>query len=1052
MVFNEAKLEEVFISYFEGVDYTFVKGDEIHKDITDVLIRQDLEEYLIKKYYVDNLSDIEINRIINIVDSIKYKPLYEANKEYFNLITNGFLFTREDKDKENIWISLIDYETITNNSFKVVNQLEIKGREKRIPDLIIYINGMPLVVIELKSSIRQDTTIYDAYLQLTNRYKRDIENLFKYNAFLVISDGVNSKYGSLFSSYNYFYSWRRVEFDSVDTFGIDDIDSMVKGMFSKKRILDIIKNFIYFPDSSTSDLKIVSRYPQFFAASKLHDNVIENMKPKGTGKGGTYFGATGSGKSITMLYLTRLLMRDKRLNSPTILLITDRNDLDNQLSELFLESKQFIGDKEIIQIEDREELKTRIGNRNSGGVYLTTIQKFSENTDLLSDRTNIICISDEAHRTQTNLDQKIIIEEDGVKKRYGFAKYLHDSLPNATYIGFTGTPIDATLDVFGNIVDYYTMKESVDDGITVNIVYEGRASKVLLDQEKIKEVEEYYEKVSEEGANEYQIEESKKAVSRLDVIIGDDDRLDSLATDLISHYERRVFENATINGKAMIVCMNREIAYNLYKKIVDKRPNWEVSKKAPDNIKLTEAESRKLIELPFINIVMTRAKDDPQEIYDLAGTKEYRQELDRQFKNEKSNFKIAIVVDMWLTGFDVPSLDTMYIDKPLQEHNLIQTISRVNRVYPGKEKGLIVDYFGIKSNMNLALKQFNKADSQVFEGIDEAVKIVKDELDILERIFRNFNSTNYFKGNPKEKLDVLKLASEYVQITEELEKRFMSSVKRMKSAYNLCNSSDEINERDRSYIYFYGAVSSIIFKLTKGEAPDTAQMNNQVRKLIQEAILSDGIEELFSEDRMIGVRSIDLFSDEYLEKIENIPLKNTKIKILTKLLQDAIEQYKQVNRIKGMQFSEKLQKLVDAYNDRHKDKAYAVEVLDNVAEELAKLLKELENDKSSFKELGIDFEEKAFYDILVEIAKKHGFYEEYIEKHGHPKLIELSTKMKIIVDDKSKYTDWSKKVDIKADLKVDIILTMAEYGYPPVVQDEVFKEIFLQAENFKKYR
>jgi len=1050
--FDESVLEQAIIDLLRDLSYEYIHGSFIHKEISEVLLIKDLENFLLIKYHDQSLLEEELQFIIATVSNIKRKPLYEANKKFASMIMEGFQLNRKDKEQKDIWINLIDFDNLENNTFKIINQLEIKGNEKRIPDLILYINGLPVVVFEFKTSVKENTTIFDAYKQLTTRYKRDIPDLFKYNAFVVVSDGINTKYGSFFAPYDYFYAWRRINEDSLSTDGIDALYTLTEGLFNKDRLLDVIKNFIYFPDASTIDLKVVCRYPQYFAAKKLHDSILLNMKPEGSGKGGTYFGATGSGKSYTMLFLARLLMRDKSLNSPTIVLITDRNDLDKQLSEQFVESKKFIGDKEVIKITDRDHLKEKLGSRNSGGVYLTTIQKFTENTDLLSERTNIICISDEAHRTQTNINQKIIVNDEGVHKRFGFAKYLHDSLPNATYVGFSGTPVDSTLDVFGKIVDSHTMKESVEDGITVNIVYEGRAAKILLDQNKAKEIEEYYEKCACEGTNEYQIEESQKAVSKLDVIIGDDQRLDAVANDLINHYERRVFEKATVNGKAMIVCMSREIAFNLYKKIIDRRPEWAISKKAPDGVELTEIEWRQLTELPFINLVITRAKDDEENLYEIAGNKQYRTELDRQFKNEKSNFKLAIVVDMWLTGFDVPSLDTMYIDKPLQEHTLIQTISRVNRVYPGKEKGLIVDYFGFKSHMNIALKMFNKADSEVFEGIEEAIKIVKDELDILRRIFRNFNDEKFFSGTPVEKLDCLKHASEYVQLTEDLEKRFMASVKRMKSAYDLCNSSDEISKIERDKLYFYGAVRSIIFKLTKGEAPDTAQMNDYVRKLIQEAILSEGVEEVFSQSKIVGSRTVDIFSDEYLEKINKIPLKNTKIKILTKLLKEAIEAYKKVNRIKGIQFSEKLQKMIDAYNNRHGDKAYAEEVLDNVAEELAKLLKELEADKESFKDLGIDFEEKAFYDILVEIAKQHNFYDEYIKKQGEQKLIDLSKEMKKIVDEKSRYTDWAKKEDIKADLKVSIILTMADYGYPPVVQDEVFKEIFLQAENFKKYQ
>ena len=595
------------------------------------------------------------------------------------------------------------------------------------------------------------------------------------------------------------------------------------------------------------------------------------------------------------------------------------------------------------------------------------------------------------------------------------------------------------------------MSESVRDGITVNIVYEGRSAKVSLDQDKVKLIEKYYEQCADEGSTEYQIEESQKAVSSLEVIIGDDDRLTALAKDLINHYETRVDEKATVAGKAMIVCMNRSIAYKLYTKIIALRPEWAVEKQAPNVELLTEKQKKELKPIPMINMVMTRDKDDPFDMF-IALKDIDKDELDREFKSENSNFKIAIVVDMWLTGFDCPCLDTMYIDKPLQEHTLIQTISRVNRVYPGKEKGLVVDYFGIKSQMNIALKKYNTKDKDIFEGIEASVKIVKDELEILNLIFRNFDMTDYLNGTPREKLDCLNRAVEYVQITDDLEKRFMANVKRMKSAFNICLSADDFTEEERDLVYFYGAIRSIIFKCTKGDAPDTAQMNEKVRKMIQEAIISDGIEELFSKEKDVKSRSIDIFSEEYLEKINRIPYINTKIKILAKLTNDAIEEYKKINKIKGVEFGDRLQKLVDKYNSRQDEKVYAEQVLDNVAEELTKLLKDLEADKHSFASLGINFEEKAFFDILESIAKKYGFYDTYIQEHGEQYLIDLAKEIKIIVDDKSKYTDWSKKEDIKAELKVDIILKLADYKYPPVTQDDVYKEIFEQAENFKKYK
>ncbi len=493
----------------------------------------------------------------------------------------------------------------------------------------------------------------------------------------------------------------------------------------------------------------------------------------------------------------------------------------------------------------------------------------------------------------------------------------------------------------------------------------------------------------------------------------------------------------------MFVCSNRYIAYDLYKIIVELRPEWAIPKECDDGVVLTEKEKKELKPIEKIRMVMTRNKDDAPELFEMLGTKEDRKELDRQFKNIKSNFKIAIVVDMWLTGFDVPSLDTIYIDKPIQQHTLIQTISRVNRVYEGKDKGLIVDYIGIKKNMNLALKKYTNFECEEFEGVDQSITIVKDQLEVLHQMFHNFNDKDYFEGSPLEQLNCLNRAVEYVQLSEELETRFMAAVRRMKQAYNLCSSSDKISDQETDYIHFYSAVRSILFKLTKGDAPDITQMNAKVREMVAEAIRSDGVEELFEAGKHINV---DIFSDEYIAKINQIPLPNTKVKILQRLLSQAIDEFKKVNKIKAVEFSQRMQAVVDSYNDRRRDEAYANEVLDDVAEQLSKLLEQLKAEKNSFEGMGIDFEEKAFYDILETIAKKFEF--EYPED----KLITLAKEVKKIVDDKSKYTDWSQREDIKAELKVDLILVLAAHGYPPVPRDEVFQQIFEQAENFKKYK
>jgi type I restriction enzyme, R subunit len=1071
MKFTEETLEQAIIELFEAENYQHVSGVHIHKEMSDVLLRDDLKAFLRNRYKKDNITENEINSVIRSLDILPSSALYDSNKAIIKMISDGFLLKREDRKKKDLFIQLIDYSIVektnefegsesfkiaaepiqsysfsSNNIFKIVNQLEIQGYEKRIPDGIVYVNGLPMVVLEFKSAIKENSTIRDAYTQLTTRYRRDIPELFKYNALCIISDGVNSKSGSLFSPYDFFYSWRKVEGDEpIEQEGINSLFTMIKGLFNQERLLDVIQHFVFFPDTSTKEEKIVPRYPQYYATNKLFNNIIRNMKPEGTGKGGTYFGATGCGKSFIMLYLTRMLMRSLHFQSPTIVLITDRTDLDDQLSGQFTNAKNFIEDDLVVSVESRAELKNYLQNRKSGGVFLTTIHKFNEDMDLLTDRCNVICISDEAHRSQINLEQKVKITAKGVEKTYGFAKHLHDSLPNATYVGFTGTPIDATLNVFGGVADSYTMTESVYDEITVKIVYEGRAAKVILNQEKLREIERYYQRCAEEGTNEHQIEESKRAMTRIEEILGDPDILNEIANDFIEHYEKRIEEGATVKGKVMFVAPSRPIAFALYKLIIELRPQWAEIRECDEGVELSESDKRVIKPIEKIKMVMTRDKDDVKDLYDLLGTKDSRKELDRQFKNEKSNFKIAMVVDMWLTGFDVPFLDTMYLYKPVQLHSLIQTISRVNRVYQGKEMGLVVDYIGIKSSMNLALKKYGVVQDENFNGIEKAINIVKDQLDLLARLFHGFDNRLYFEGTPLQQLHCLNLAVEFAQQTDERQKRFMSMAKKLRSAFNLSCSSEDISQAERDYIHYYSAIKSIIHKISTGEAPDTSQMNEHVRKLIQEALISDGIEEIIKIDDSDPKQSLNIFSDEYLAKIEKIKLPNIKIKLLQKLLSKAIDEFKKTNRIQGVDFSKRLKKLVDLYNERKEFQAFQSDVLDDVAGQFADLFKDLVKERNSFVALGIDFEEKSFYDILKAIAEKYQF------EYPHDKLIELSKAVKQIVDDKAKYTDWSQKEDIKAELKVDLILILAEHGYPPVPKDEVFKEIFEQAENFKKY-
>lgn len=1050
--FNEAQLEQAFVELFKNEGYDYVHGENITRDTRDVILYDDLRHFLQKRYKTEGITEDEINRAIAKLETSEGGGVYAENVEALRLLQEGFSLKRTNPELPNLYVCPVDYAEIGNNTFKFVNQFVIEGEHHRIPDGIVFANGLPLVVLEFKNAIKQNTTIENAYKQLTNRYRRDIPKLFRYNAFVVISDGVNNKIGSLFAPYEFFYGWHKAEAtDSVLDGAFDTMFTMMHGLFRKERLLDVVHNFIFLPDTPKAEDKIVCRYPQYFATTLLYDNILKHsrLNPDGDGKGGTYFGATGCGKSYTMLFLARQLMRSKRLSSPTIIMITDRTDLDDQLSKSFLNAKKFIGDKVIVQVENREKLKQHLENRSAGGVYLTTIQKFEESTGLLSNRANIVCISDEAHRSQAGIGKKTTITEKGVKHHYGFAKYLRDSFPNATYVGFTGTPLDNTLDVFGPIVDRYTMTEAVADEITRKIVYEGRAAKVMIDSAQVNEIENYYKQCKQEGASDYQIEESKKTMTRIDVILNDPDLLAKIAQDIVAHYEKRVEEGSSVLGKAMIVCSSRSIAWNLYQAIVRLRPKWTEIKECIEGETLSEKEREEIKPMPRIAMVITRDKDnDPDELYNLLGNDEYRKTLDKQFKEEKSNFKIAIVVDMWITGFDVPSLDTMYCFKPLQMHTLIQTISRVNRVYPGKEKGLVVDYLGIKRQMNEALHQYGgngNVDGPDLETVEEAVKVVKDELDIIKRMFNKFDWSAYFVSSPLEQLNILQKAAEHIQRTKETETRFMRHCKKMKGAYDICCNSEHLTKEEND-IHFMLAIRSIVAKLTRGDAPDTVKMNKRVAEMLKDALLSDAVEEVAK----IGVAAdekIDLLSSEYMKRLDLIPYKNTKVKLMEQLLKQVIESLQKVNKQKGVDFTKRLEDIVKKYNDRSDDAALANDVIDDVVGEMVKLMEDVANERTAGDSMGLSFEEKAFFDILKSVAAKYDFIDNFPDE----KLTSLAKQVKEMVEEQSDVADWMNRTDLRATLKMNVIVLLARAGYPPKIRDEVFKEILEQAENFKRH-
>lgn len=1041
--FTEAELEKAIIELFKQQGYVYICGENMHRQYEDILLEDDLCSFLLTRY--SDLSEGELQKIINKIALIQSTPLYTGNKETFWLVNEGFDLQRDDITKIALHVDYIDYDHPEKNIFKVVNQYSVQGERLRRPDLLIFINGIPITICEFKSAINEDTTVFDAWEQITKRYTRDIPKLMKYCFLSVISDGANTKLGSIFTPYEYYYSWNKAnEIDTVAN-GISSLKTMIEGAFAPDRILAVLRDFVFYPDDSQKNEAIVCRYPQYFAANKMLANIKEHMRPAGDGKGGTYFGATGCGKTYTMLFLSRLIaLRDNAaFNNPTIIILADREDLDTQTSELFVTATKYLHESDVRSIESRVDMEKTLRDRPSGGVYITTIQKFCENTGLLSDRSNIICISDEAHRTQTSTGSKLKKTDKGVFTTYGFGYYLRASFPNATYCGFTGTPIDETIAVFGDVVDSYTMKESSDDGITVRIAYEPRLARVVLSDEQAKEIQKYYEKCAAEGSSSEQIEESQRAMSKMTAILGHPDRIRRLAGDIVAHYESLCSEKPEIVQKAMIVCADRPLAFRVLKEILAIRPEWGEAKKAEDESKLSEEELDKLLALPKINLVATQGQNDDKELFDTCGTKEYRKKLDKQFKNNNSNFKIAIVVDMWITGFDVPSLAVMYIDKPLQRHTLIQTISRVNRVFDGKDKGLVVDYIGIKNDMMEAVKKYGGPQQSPVDELNISLGIFRNHLALLDELLSDFNATKFHTGSPIERLNCLNAAAEYVQMKKEMQTRFMGLSRRLKSAYVICFPSGELTEKETATAQFYLAIRSIIYKQTQGSAPDAEIMNRVVEDMVKEAITCTGIENIVDEHK-----SVDLFSDDFLAELDTIKMPITKFNALLKLLRKAISAYGRTNKVKAIEFDERLRKVVEEYNNRDKlvfTSEVVADFVNDLSDELIKILQDLQVDKTSFEKLGISYEEKAFYDILVKVRDDHGFpYEE-------EKCLMLAKKIKELVDDKAQFADWSTRDDIKNQLNMDLTVLLYKNGYPPEWDEEVFEKVMEQAENFKKY-
>lgn len=1095
----ESEFENAFISFLEDEGWNYLSGSSIVRDSkTAVLYADDMEQFLSKTN-----SDLTADEIRQIMDSVRLvgsESEFSTLHKVYNWMVNGIQFVPQTGLAR--MISLIDFEHPQSNIFRVVNQFAVEytnngQKETRRPDILLFVNGMPLCIIELKNPADANATIYDAYEQITIRYWRDIPHLLHYCPLACISDGVKTRLGTVRTPYEHFYAWRRVnDEDKVSTLPFEEMQTMIKGVYSPERFLEIFRDYIYFQDSEydSEEREIVCRYPQFFAARLLKQSIIKSVIEK-SGKGGTYFGATGCGKTYTMAFLARQLALRctdiPQIGSPTIVMIVDRDDLQKQGAKLFTKSKEFLNLGEVCIVPDRKQLRQELGARESGGFYICTIQKFCDRKDdkigVINKRANIICFSDEAHRTQLENAKKIQFSKDAddnmkamVSKPY--AKVLREALPNATFVGFTGTPISETYQTFGDEIDRYTMDQAVADGLTVSIKYHPRIAKVLLDQEKVKEIENYYIKCADDGATAEDIEASKKAMSSMEIILGEPSRLERLAVDIHDHYVSSCANNPDRVQKAMIVCSNRTIAFELLKKFQEKYPEWFVEKKAADGVPVTDEELRELKPMPFMAMVASVGSNDQPEMYNyLGGVKNSKrsEEFDAAFKQDKSNFHIVIVVDMWITGFDVPSLTYMYNDKPLKKHLLIQTISRVNRKYPGKEYGLVVDYIGIRDNMREAMKLYG-GDTSIApsaDDVEQATSVFREELEILKDLFSGYDLKPFLDPNsePALRYTLLAKAAEYVFIsTQELQTEnksgksvqkvsfktyFLKTVKRMRAAYDICQPSGELGEEESALAQCFMAIAGFVRKMSGTSEVDTDTMNRRVAKMVEEALKYNKVESVFEDGEQE-----DIFSPEYFEKLSDVKMPASKLELLVKMLRKQIKEYSKTNQMAAKKFQEMLEETIKQYHERRKhltaeeageaQEQTADEIIKYATEQALRILKDMNADRESFRKIGLTFEEKAFYDILMTLRDEYNF--EYgTDKNADGVIINdkcksLAKKIKEIIDTKSSFADWLNNQIIRDQLKFDIKVCLIKNGYPPQYSPEVFRKVMEQVENFEE--
>ena len=1008
--FREEDYEKSLIELFQNdLEYEYVYGPDIERDFYSPLY----EEVLIESLYRINhgATNDAIQDALFKLKNFENGELVQKNAIFMDYLQNGIpvRYFVDGEERSSI-VYLVDYKEPENNSFVVANQWTFIENSNKRPDLILFLNGLPIVLMELKSPSREETDASEAYRQLRN-YMQEIPSMFIYNAICVMSDQLISKAGTITSGEDRFMEWKTKDGNYENT-QYAQFDTFFEGIFQKERLLDIIKNFICFSNEGINSYKILAGYHQYFAVKKA----IESTKHATVtdGKGGVFWHTQGSGKSLSMVFYAHLLQ--EALDSPTIVVLTDRNDLDDQLYSQFVKCKDFLR-QEPLQAESRENLKTLLAGRQANGIIFTTMQKFEESDEPLSERHNIIVMADEAHRGQYGLAEKIKITknesgEEVAKRVIGTARLIRNTLPNATYIGFTGTPISSkdrsTREVFGDYIDIYDMTQSVEDGATRPVYYESRVIRLNLDQATLRLIDAEYDLMSLNADSEV-IEKSKHELGQMEAILGNDNTLDSLVHDILDHYENN--REYLLTGKAMIVAYSRSIAMKIYKRILELRPNWDEK----------------------VAVVMTSGNNDLEEWRQIIGNKHHKNELAKKFKDNNSPLKIAIVVDMWLTGFDVPSLATMYIYKPMTGHNLMQAIARVNRVFRDKEGGLIVDYVGIATALKQAMNDYTSRDKKNYGDTDVSMVAYPkflEKLSICRDIFHRYDYSKFKSGTDLERAKTISGAVNFIMDKERAEDKevFVKESLMLHQALSLCSSL--VNEDDRFEAAFFEAVRVLVLRLTNtgvGKKISLPEMNARINELLKHSIKSDGVINLFSDIK----EEFSLFDPKFLQDVANMKEKNLAIELLKRLISNQVSVYRRTNVVKSEKFSEIMQRSLNAYLN-------GMLTNEEVIVEMLKLAKQIAADRQEGEKLGLTADELAFYDALVKPQAIKDFYE-------NEELISITKELAETLR-KNRTIDWQKRESARAKMRMIIKKLLKKHKYPPEGMDDAVQTVITQCE------